>query len=186
MAHSEECYLSESERSELLSLLRASQQTSLTLLNDVPDRAWFHEPGPGRWSIGHIAEHLLIAEKILFEGARTAAEAPFNPHWQSETQGQTAFLRRLVGSRVVRVQAPPAAVPTGSLSRHDVVEPYVHARTSTIDFVENVDGPILAHTSPHFMWGTVSAYHWLLHLALHNVRHNEQMVEVLQTPGIPG
>ena len=128
---------------------------------------------------------MLIAENVLFEGARTAVEAPFNPNWQPETEGQTAFVRRLVGSRDVRVQAPSVAVPTGNLSRHDVVDSYVRARTVTIDFVENVDGPILARTSDHFMWGIVNGYHWLLHLALHNVRHNEQIVEVLQTPGIP-
>ena len=92
MAHSTACYLPQSDRAELLSLLRQSQLTSLELLDDVPDRAWLHEPAPGRWSIGHIAEHLLIAENVLFEGAKTAVEAPFNPNWPRWTGQNRPFV----------------------------------------------------------------------------------------------
>ena len=185
MVHSTECYLPRSDRTELLSVLHEAQRRSRQLVDDVPDRAWFYVPAPDRWSVGQIAEHLLIAESILFNGAKGAVEAPFNPRWQAATLGKTDTVRRVVGNRDVRVPSPSAAVPTGILSRREVIDPYVRARAVTIDFVEDVDGPILAHTSDHFMWGVVSAYHWLLHLALHNVRHNEQMVEVLKTPGFP-
>jgi len=59
-------------------------------------------------------------------------------------------------------------------------------RAETIKFVRHADEPLKAFTSDRFLFGTVSAYHWLLHLALHNERHNQQIGEIVSQPAFLG
>jgi hypothetical protein len=49
------------------------------------------------------------------------------------------------------------------------------------------DAPMKSHTSDHpaAVFGTLNAYQWLIYIPLHNVRHNQQIAEVKDTPGFP-
>ena len=181
----QEAYLTPAERDQLLDLLEGSQRESLESLNGVSDAGWSYQPAPGRWSVGNIGEHLMLSETILFGGVDRAIQAGPNPQWQLETKGKTEFLWRVLLNRYERVEAPEVAMPKGDLRRSDVIDEYVRARALTIGFVKGTAYPLKAHTCEHFFWGVFSAYHWLLHLVLHNQRHNQQMIEVKADPGFP-
>ena len=136
--NAQEAYLTPAERDQLVNLLEHSQRESLESLNGVSNAGWFYQPAPGRWSVGRIGEHLMLAESILFGGVDRAIQAGPNPQWQLETKGKTEFLWRVLPNRYQRVEAPEVAMPKGDLRRSDVIDEYVRARTLTIKFVKGV------------------------------------------------
>ena len=130
-------------------------------------------------------EHLAIAEAILFKSAEQAVAGTANQNWQEETKGKTDYLWRTVPNRIRRFSSPEAAIPRGKLPPEEALDHFLSARSRTIEFVGNTDVALKAFTSQHFFWGTVNAYHWLLHLVLHNFRHNQQILEIMADRWFP-
>ena len=181
----DEAYLSSTEKSDLIELLTKSKEQTSMLIASLSDEGWHYRIGPERWSVGLIMEHLAFAEVFLFKNAEDTLAGTANPKWMEETRGKTEFLWRVVPNRFQNVSSPEVAIPLGEVARAEAIDRFGSARAKTIDFVETTDLALKAFTSEHFFWGTVNAYHWLLHLVLHNVRHNQQMLEIMANRDYP-
>ena len=79
--------LTDSERVRVVRLLQQTRDDFLAAVEPVTDAEWGFRPGPDRWSIGLIAEHLGLVERGLFGRVERALEADANPDWQSATAG---------------------------------------------------------------------------------------------------
>jgi hypothetical protein len=64
--------------SRIKSFVRPSQEFS-------DHRNW--KPAPERWSVGETAEHIVLAEALLFGFVRKALSAELNPVWEEQTKG---------------------------------------------------------------------------------------------------
>jgi hypothetical protein len=80
-------------------------------------------------------------------------------------RGKTKFLETELGTRLRKAQAPERLVPSGTLSRAEVLTRFEAARAETLEFAENIDAPLEAHTLEHPfpVFGTLNAYQWLLY-----------------------
>ncbi len=128
-----------------LMLCRQSRQTTLTILNEFAggESALEHSPGPGRWSIAEVAEHLLLTDRYFLRELRTivkqvqAGQEPtlrrsledfplsfrlvpdaLEPYivmpFSFMTRVAPPMLREVMArNRVVEIDAPPATVPQG-------------------------------------------------------------------------
>ena len=67
--------MTRAERAELIDLLNKSEKEFLDAVESVSDAQWTFRAGPDRWSIGEVAEHLVLAEAGLFTTA-TKSVAP--------------------------------------------------------------------------------------------------------------
>jgi len=56
-----------------------------------------------------------------------------------------------------------------------------------IKVINDADTPLKSHTSEHpaAVFGTLNAYQWLIYIPLHNIRHNQQIVELKSSPSFP-
>ena len=178
--------LSDDEAAEILDLLRSSRSDTLAKLAALSDEQWSFKPAPDRWSAGEVAEHLYLAEQVFHSQVDALMKAAPSPDWDKQSEGKVQTLTQVIPDRSNRAQAPPPAVPKGQMSRTQVVESFVAARSRMIGRVLDRSKAYKAHIGDSGTpLGDLSAAHWLRFAALHNQRHNKQIDEVLADPKFP-
>jgi hypothetical protein len=152
------------------------------------------KPDAARWSVAQCFEHLLLANRQMFEKADAAMNAA-NPRtiWQ-----RLPLIPRLWGRMLVRSQAPestrrftasPQARPSSSNIAADVISRFIDQHRDAIARLRALDERAAARaimTSPFVSVVTYSVLDgWRLVFA-HDRRHFEQARRVTQSPGFPG
>lgn len=179
-------HMTQEERDKVIRLLKQSQEEFLGYIDGLSEAQWTFKAAPDRWSIGETAEHIVLAEGLLFASVQKALASPPNPDWQAQTEKKTAFLERVMLDRSHKAQAPEAIKPLG-MTRAQVIERYKAARAKTMQFAETTDLPLkeLTAVHPFPVFNTLNAYQWLIYIPLHNLRHDMQIAEVKASPGYP-
>src|SRR5947208_3358954 len=59
-------HMTPQERTQLVQYLKDSQKEFLAAVLNLSDEQWKWKPAPERWSVGECAEHILLAEGLLF------------------------------------------------------------------------------------------------------------------------
>ena len=179
--------VSTEERAKVIKLLKESQAETLAALEKLSDEQLKFKPAPERWSVSEVAEHILLAEGSLFGAVQRAIATAPNPDWEAKTKGKTEFLEDVLAGRKGKAQAPESIVPSGKLTRQELISKFKEARAKTMKFTEETQVPLKAHTMDHPfpVFGTLNAYQWLIYIPLHNIRHNKQIAEVMADPNFP-
>lgn len=179
--------MSDDERTHVTGLLRQTRDDLLAAIAPLTADQWAFQPEPDRWSIGLVVEHLGLVEARLFGQVERALGTLANPDWARATDGKTGLIETMLGNRDTRRDAPPAAVPTGTVDRAVAISRFLDERAHTLAFAETTPQPLKIHTVDHHRaaYGTLNAYQWLLYIPLHHRRHLEQIAEVAGTPGFP-
>jgi len=175
------------ERAKVIKLMDESEKEYLDAISNLTEAQWTYKPSPFKWSVGEVAEHIMLTEPLLFSFVRRALAGSEDPDWESKTGKKAEFLERVLPNRTGRAQAPREIQPTGKLSRDEVIRRYKEVRAKTRDFAEHTDLPLKAYEAQHPFpaFNILNAYDWLLYIPLHNIRHNKQMAEVKAQPGYP-
>jgi uncharacterized damage-inducible protein DinB len=180
-------HMTAEERAKAIKLLNDSEARTLDLLKNLSDEQLNFKPATNKWSVLEVAEHIMLSESEIFAAVQKTLESEPNPDWESKTKGKTEFLETAMLNRTHKAQAPEALVPTGKLSREEVVARFKEARARTLKFVEETQLPVKTYTRDHPVpvFGTLNAYQWLILIPLHNERHNLQIDEVIANPNFP-
>jgi DinB superfamily len=176
--------MTRAERAELIDLLNKSEKEFLDAVESVSDAQWAFKAGPDRWSIGEVAEHLVLAEAGLFTTATRSVAAPADDKWTA-TVGKTDLLKRALPNRTTKVDAPQEIRPRGDLTRAQVMARFKEQRARTLAFAQETEAPLKAHTAPNPFFGAINAHQLLLYIPLHNLRHDQQIAEVKTAPDYP-
>jgi DinB superfamily len=179
--------LTADERAKVIKLLKDSQAETLEALEKLSDAQLKFKPAPDRWSVLECAEHIMLSEALLFDAVKRAVATKPNQDWEAKTKGKTEFLEDVLAGRKGKAQAPESIVPSGKLSREQVIQKFKEARAITLKFAEQTQVPLKEHTLDHPspVFGTLNGYQWLIYIPLHNVRHNKQIAEVKADANFP-
>ena len=175
------------ERTKVLHWLDESHQEFLASIDGVSEEQWKWKPAPERWSVGETAEHIVLAEAMLFENVRKAMSSPTNPAWEEQTKGKTEFIVQVMAPRLGKAQAPEPIVPRNGLTLAQVKERFEQQRAEIVKFASDTNLALKEHTvvHPFPVFGTLNAYQWLIYVPLHTERHDKQIAEVKATAGYP-
>jgi hypothetical protein len=183
--------LTDTEKTELLSMLDSTAKDFLALIDGVTEAQWKWKSSPDRWSVGECAEHVILSERMLYQTAVEALKTPVDPEWAAKTDGKVDFLKKVMPNRnpggAGGAKAPQEIVPSGGLAKDEVVRRFNESRTEIRAFVAALDQPVKEHivVHPFPVFGPLNAYDWLIYVPLHTIRHSRQIVEVQQTAGYP-
>jgi hypothetical protein len=179
--------LSNDQRARAIQWLEDSRKEFLAAVEGVTDEQWNFKAAPDRWSVGEVAEHIMLAEGLLFTRVEQTLAAKPNPDWEAKTAGKTAFLEQGLLNRSHKAQAPEPIVPKGKFTRAQIMSRYGADRARTLEFIRKTELPLNEHTAEHPfpIFNTLSAYQWLIYIPLHNLRHNQQIAEVKVSTGYP-
>ena len=175
------------ERAKVLTLLTESRDQFLQSIEDLSEAQWRWKPAPDRWSVAECAEHIILAEKGLFARLQQAVANPPNADWEQKTGQKAGFIERVMPNRTGKAKAPEEIVPTGKLSRAEVLAQFAEERVPVVKFAEETQVALKEHTSEHpfAVFNTLNAYDWLIYIPLHTMRHVKQIQEVKATAGFP-
>ena len=178
--------MSKEDRAKVLKLMQDSHKETLDLLKGLSDAQWNYKPSPDKWSVGEVAEHIWLAEGLLFAAMENALKTPENPNWEEQTKGKNERVVNILTNRTGKAQAPETIKPTGK-TRAEIMKGLAEARDKSVKFAKETKAAMNSHTLDHpfKVFGTLSAYQWLIYIPAHNLRHNQQIAEVKASPGFP-
>lgn len=176
--------MTKAERAELIELLNKSEKEFLQAVEGLSEQQWSFKPGPDRWSVAECAEHIVLAEALLFETATKSLAATSDEKWE-ETLRKTDILRRALPNRSTKVDAPAAIKPRQAMTRQQLMTRFTEQRARALAYVQETEAPLKAHTAANPFFGPLNAHQWLLYIPLHHLRHNLQIAEVKTASSYP-
>ena len=177
--------MSDSERTYLIEQLEQSKRAMLASIDGVTEAQWKFRPAPNVWSVQECAEHIVLAESYIFQGAQQVLKTPEVARPERSNSEVDHALVSQVQSRSQKLTAPEPLVPARKFATpEDAAKAFVAARDKTIAYVKSKQDDLRPHVGPGPA-GPMDAYQFLLLLASHSARHTAQIREVESNPGYP-
>jgi hypothetical protein len=176
--------MTEAERTELVELLLKSERDFMQELDGLNERQWSFELGPDRWSVGEVVEHIVLADRLLFDTATKSLTGQPDAQWEA-TLRKTETLRRALPDRSRRVDAPGVSQPRRAMPREELLSRFMDQRARALKYARETDAPLKAYTSANPFFGSLNAHQWLLYIPLHHLRHNQQIADVKASAAYP-
>jgi hypothetical protein len=112
--------LTDGERAEAIKYFEETRQSFLDAVKGLSEAQWKYKPGPDRWSIAEVAEHIAISEETLFTLVnKQIMQSPAAPEKKEAAKGKEAMIRASITNRSVKVQAPEMLKPTNRWAKQD-------------------------------------------------------------------
>lgn len=163
----------------ILGLLQTSRQKFVVSANEVPAEVWSKSPGAGRWSAAEVVAHVGMVEQAIISGAKKVLQAPPKP---------VPLLKRLhmpVALAAWRGAKRKSPIPLDSslvINRAEALSRLDVARRGTLGFIESTrDQDLRVYRFPHPFMGSLNLYDWFRLIAYHDLRHAQQIREVVET-----
>lgn len=173
------------ERAKAIKYLKDSHAETLAMIENLSEAQLKFKAAPEKWSVLEVAEHIMLAEGLIFSQVEKALADKPNPDWEAKTKGKTELIERAIVNRTTKVQAPEAIVPSSKLTRDQVIKGLKEGRAKTLKFAEETQVPLKTYTAENPFFKTLNAYQWTIYVPLHNMRHNQQIAEVKADPNFP-
>ena len=180
--------LTPEERATAIKLLKQSEKEFFDLVENLTDEQWNFRPAPFKWTVGETAEHIALAEGLLFGVVQQALSSKPNPDWETKTAGKEAALEKILAARMGRAKAPGPIQPMNKkMTRAEIMAKFKEGRAQSLKFIETTDASFKDHTfdNPFPVFGTLNAYQWFLYIPQHNLRHDKQIMEIKSNPNFP-
>lgn len=138
---------------------------------------------PDQWTVAEIIFHLHLAEKGTLARLKQALESPSRGPTADEKvlREEWERLRTLVGTRVVKVKAPPRVAPTNAPRRSEAIALIRQSRQELLATLQTVSyKDLLCVSMPHpfAALGALTGAGWLSATAFHDLRYAGQIREM--------
>src|SRR5713226_10165421 len=134
-----DAHMTTEDRTKVIHWLEESSQEFHTAIDGVTEEQWKWKPTPQRWSVGETAEHIVLAEALLFGNVQKAIASQPNPAWEEKTRGKTEFIEKVMAPRLGKATAPEPIVPSGKLTQAQVRETFETQRAEIEKFAKDTD-----------------------------------------------
>ena len=175
------------EREAALKSLQATRDAFLQSIAGLSEKQWRFKPGPDRWSIAEVSEHITVSEGVIFGMIENKIMiSPAAPEKRAEVKMTDADILTRIPDRSHKAQAPEILKPTNRFANRDeLVKTFDQERSQTIDYVKTTNDDLRDHFGPHPALGQLDAYQWILLISAHSERHTKQIEEVKADPNFP-
>lgn len=173
------------DRDRAIKYLQTTQANVLEATKGLSEAQWNFKPGPDRWSVAEVLEHIAAAEDFLFELiTQKVMTAPARPEGD-DPKAIDEFVVAKIPDRTNKVQAPEPLKPSKRFGSPEAsVKHFLESRSKTINFVETRPD-LRAHAIDSPFGKKLDAYQWLLFISAHSERHTKQILEVKASPDYP-
>jgi hypothetical protein len=165
--------------------LNKTSAAFLAAVNGLSEAQLNFKPGPTRWSVAEVAEHISAAEDFLLGNIQTnvlKATARTEP---ADVKEIDTFVLTAIADRTNKVKAPEPLIPTTRFgSTENTVKHFKESRAKTLALL-NETKDLRAHAIDSPLGKKLDAYQWLLFISAHCERHTKQINEVKADPNFP-
>jgi hypothetical protein len=176
--------LTEAEKNEGLAQLERTRAGVIEATKGLSEAQWKFKPGPDRWSVLEVVEHIGIVENFLLENtSKNVMQAPAGKP-DRDYKSTDKLVLSAIADRSRRVQAPEPVLPTGRRSPEEALEQFLRGRERTMQFLKSTPG-LRDHVVDSPLGQPLDAFQWLLYMSAHSERHTKQILEVKADPNYP-
>jgi uncharacterized damage-inducible protein DinB len=167
---------------EVLNYLDTERLALRAAVELVPTELRDQQPGPDRWSVAQVLQHLVIIEKRIGIGmtkwVADAIAGGVGPEAETSSVLDSLDLA-LIADRSRRRNAPDEVRPNGGLDATSAWTALEQTRAALRAAVLPADGLALGEViQPHPVLGPINLYQWLLFVGSHETRHTGQVREI--------
>lgn len=175
--------VTQAEKDRAMQYLESTKQGVVEATKGLSDAQWNFKPGPDRWSIAQVMEHIAAAEDFIRGmDAEQVMKAPAIPGRDVKKSDDSVLA--MIPDRSQKAQAPQPLVPTNRFGSPDgSVKHFVESREKTEEFLRSTPG-LREHVADSPI-GKLDAYEFVLLIAAHSERHTKQILEVKADPNYP-
>jgi uncharacterized damage-inducible protein DinB len=139
-------------------------------------------PGPDRWSVAQVLQHLAIIEKRIAMGMTKwiadARAGELGPEIETSSILNSLPLQ-LIADRSQRRNAPEEVRPRGDIDAASAWTALEQTRAALRAAILTGDGLALSEVvQPHPVLGPINLYQWALFVGSHETRHTGQVREI--------
>ena len=174
--------LSQTERDFALRTLQDTKRHFLETVEGLSDRQWNFKPGPDRWSIGEIAEHLTLTEERLFKDVLDSLQR--NDTDPGSRKPTDEAVMNFMTDRTIKANAPAYLQPSHAVSRKALISRFTARRDRTIVYIQKTKDDLRHHYTIGPL-GPMDAYQTIIGMSGHCDKHIAQMRDVKSSPMFP-
>jgi hypothetical protein len=178
--------LTDAERDVLVTQLEQSKKGFLDSISGLSAAQWRFKPAKDRWSVQECAEHVILAEDMIFDGATANLKTAAVPRPANSNAEFDQKLIAGVHDRTHKLTAPEPLVPSGTrfATPEDAARAFSEKRDRHIEYAKTTQDPLRVHVMKGPI-GDMDDYQFLLLMAAHSARHTAQIKEVEASPDYP-
>ena len=167
---------------EVINYLDRERAALLEAVERVPPELRDKQPGPDRWSVAQVLQHLGIIERRVGLGmtrwVNEARKSSLGPETDTSPVIDT-LPRQLIIDRSQRRTAPDEVRPSGDIDSKSAWAELERLRETLRSAFLAGDGLALSTVvQPHPILGPINLYQWLLFVGSHEERHTAQINEI--------
>ncbi len=167
---------------EVLNYLDGERSTLHEAVELVPAELRDQAPGPDRWSVAQVLQHLAIIEKRIGMGMTKwiadARAGELGPEIETSSILNSLPLQ-LIADRSQRRSAPEEVRPRGDIDAASAWTALEQTRAALRAAILAGEGLALTKVvQPHRVLGPINLYQWALFVGSHETRHTGQVREI--------
>jgi len=159
--------------------LRKGAEGLQKVLSDVDVERSQRIPGPDRWSVQEVVEHIALTEDFLFSSIMLAEASAF----PLLNAGREVAIATRGANRSRRVESPEGVRPRNTFcSAQDAMQHFLASREKTLQYAAaHLSEDLRCKVTSHPLFGAVNVYEVLWLMAMHVLRHVNQIEEIKST-----
>src|SRR5436190_160038 len=165
----ESATLTPEERTRAIDYLSQTRKDFLASVDGVSDAQWKFKAAPDRWSIAETAEHITVAEQMIWDLiSGKIMKSPAAPEKRAEAKGKEEKILAAIPDRSHKAQAPESLKPTGRwANRAALAKEFESIRAKEIAYVTDTKEDLRSHFEENPVLKTMDAWQWLLFNGAH-------------------
>src|SRR6266516_2097768 len=169
---------------EVINYLDTERDALREAVERVPPELRDKQPGPDRWSVAQVLQHLGIIEKRIGLGMAKWVTDARTGGLGSETETSSvmnSLPHQLITDRSQRRNAPEEVRPKGNIDARAAWVTLQGSREALRASFLAGDGLALSQViQPHPVLGPINLYQWMLFVGSHEMRHTAQVIEIAE------
>jgi uncharacterized damage-inducible protein DinB len=171
------------ERQKALAYIEESNRGLYDAVRGLSDAQWNFKPGPDRWSIAEVVEHISVIQDIVIGVLAKMSTAPLAPEGRDVARIDAEILTKVL-DRTEKFKSPPQALPTGRWTPEAALAHFKETNQALRVALETTHD-LRAHIVNHPVLGPWDSYEWIIGAAGHTKRHTLQILEVKSDAEFP-
>jgi uncharacterized damage-inducible protein DinB len=179
--------VTQADKDRALAYLEKTKAGVIDATKGLSDAQWNFKPGPDRWSIAEVMEHVALAEDMIrgLVQEQIMKSPAIEPRDPAELKKIDDGVLKQVPDRSHKIQAPEQLKPTNHFGTPEQAEQhFVDSRATTEAYLKDT-AALRAHAMTDPMGTKMDGYEWILLIAAHSERHTKQILEVKADPKYP-
>lgn len=174
------------DREAAIKFFHESKSDFIGAISSLSDEQLNFKAGPDRWSIAQVAEHIILAENLVYSLITDKIVKSPTPTSKDVFRFKDNAITLAITNRSTKFNAPETIQPNGRWKTSaELILNFESTRNKTINYTRTTNEDLRNRFGENPGLGTIDGYQWLVFLNAHGLRHLAQIEEVKADPKYP-